>query len=254
MRLLIFLSILFILNERAHSEQAKSIDPSAKTNQSKKDTSNFFPLFKDEINTKSTQDSANTKDKKCENIIRESANNNRPIIVGTFLLAIFAMWQVIVAIRTARRQLRAYVAVIPMPVPGEYFLETTHLIVVSKATFIIVNSGQTPAHNVRIKYRSIAAIPESTNFSMLDSDEWENFGVVHKDVGVDFRAKIINYVDCAIEDIFKQRAIVYYWGIVEYDDVFGRRHACNYRYEVRSPKHKSDLNIPIRSQYGNDSD
>jgi hypothetical protein len=121
---------------------------------------------------------------------------------------------------TAQRQLRAYLAIADGSV---YFIRDDVL----RAHIRIVNSGQTPAHDVNPAIYSEIRVPKDDKVfppvtpmphkqPIAPNSEW----TVGYEIGLSPEES---------QAVYEQRKLVYVWGRVTYRDIFGRSQEVNFR-------------------------
>lgn len=149
-----------------------------------------------------------------------SKNSDAIIAIFTIVIGIFTSLLFIDSREKGRKELRAYIAV----VTGSATYQESGKGTVFAGIPRIVNTGKTPAHNVRHKTKAaILPIQIQDNFS---------FNIIGKNMGGsiigpnhfnDLQILVDDFVlDSEVNDIKigKSKAL-YVWGIVNYDDIFG---------------------------------
>ncbi len=158
-----------------------------------------------------------------------SDDHDAIIAVATVLLTFVTSGLVVVGfmqMNTSRAQLRAYISV----VAGNLLVPDGNEIVRFEFQPGILNTGQTPAHNVRT--RGIAEIrnfplPPNSIFELPNKSPNASNVLLGPQqstfVALSIKDPILNAVEIAALKENRHRRLVVY-GIVEYDDVFGRPH------------------------------
>jgi hypothetical protein len=150
---------------------------------------------------------------------------NQWIAASTFLLVIVTFMLVLTAIaqmRTTRRQLRAYLSV----VIGGAVYQDPAVPLKFEAKPLIKNNGQTPAYNVR--YRIKAEIISDTAAKNYTFDTPPDIPKSQSSIGPGedrLMSAILGYtVPMPDIQVIKdgQGKALWVWGIVHYDDVFGK--------------------------------
>lgn len=143
------------------------------------------------------------------------------ILAGcTFALALIAMWQVLETRATAKKQLRAYLTVM---IGGATYQERKkNLKFAGKPR--LINTGQTPAHNVRFIARAAilpTILPEDFDFPL--PGQYIGGSVLGPHHFFDLNGVVDDFVpDGEIDDIKQARErALHIWGIVSYEDIFG---------------------------------
>ncbi|MEQ1812524.1 MAG: hypothetical protein ABL889_21530 [Terricaulis sp.] len=143
----------------------------------------------------------------------------------TFGLLLFAGWQVAISRDTARRQLRAYIAV-----KGVDVQQRRDRIV---AKISLKNVGQTPARNVRAGCK-ILLVPKGQTSELVDYEfpEDPQTGLVWG-AGLELpplsKTLDLNEQEAAAVSDTKT-VIAFIVGCAKYQDIFGKRHFTNFRY------------------------
>jgi hypothetical protein len=167
------------------------------------------------------------------------ANNDHWLVFGTLILAVAAIAQVLVSLRTTRRQLRAYVLldggnvydasgigiVPPVPIHSQW-------VDFVKVTLNLKNSGQTPAKDV-VHWAQIAIGDATTEYLMVPPARLDEIQASVVGPGQSTTKSIIwlpfPLVDPARQDITAHQKGIYVYGKVVYRDIFNRQRTTTYR-------------------------
>ncbi|HYM19503.1 MAG TPA: hypothetical protein VEW28_00700 [Candidatus Kapabacteria bacterium] len=164
-----------------------------------------------------TTDSGKVEDQKNE-IEWDLAKYTLLLVLVTAILAIASFWQIFISRSTARRQLRAYLYCTTSPNEP---LQTNVI------PFIIKNSGQTPAYNVVVWI--ISGIREFPLIRPLVGGNPTNTPsriAIHSNMDIEINATL----PPNITNFRGQNEALYFWGRIEYEDIFRKRHHTNFRF------------------------
>jgi hypothetical protein len=165
---------------------------------------------------------------------RPRFNTTNIIVLATIIIALDGMWQVFIARDTENRQLRAYL--------GIFYAKNESSSGIFKAIYIIKNTGQTPAYNVKTSIR--------TGCKPLSSKVAFDTSLVH---GGHPSTSIISPGDPAyieqripVSDsvmIFLNNgsAAFFTWGELQYMDVFGNTHTTKFRFTSDLPDNPFEM-------------
>jgi hypothetical protein len=156
------------------------------------------------------------------------------------LLQFFALFAtVFVMVRTARRQLRAYVLV-----SGSAVTNVVEGNGIPEARVAIKNFGQTPAYNfVNVTGLAAYVYPPPKSISLtVPNDELSKpiarsvLGPTQEELATtDWQEKARPLTQQEKTDLAEGRAIIYVYGEIRYTDAFGRSHRTKYRYMMGGP-------------------
>lgn len=123
---------------------------------------------------------------------------------------------------TAKKELRAYMGI----GGGEVYRLPDGVL---RGTVVIKNFGETPAHNVQPAITGDFRKPEDTR-PFPDPDfiphKQPIAPTMHWEIGHEFRDKTLEEVN----DVYARKLLVYVWGHVKYDDIYGEPHTIRFRF------------------------
>lgn len=186
----------------------------------------------------------------------ELLDENKQLGVYTFWLAVFtfflgaaAIWQAIITRNTAKRQLRAYISVVPESPIRLPTLDRWHI---EGVKFIIKNHGDTPAYCVRhliccavfttgadIESPKIIADSGGSNFVMNPNTISEIRAITKEDL-----------TELERQNVRKGDFKIHIWGTLSFKDAFDAEHIANWHmmYSGDGPYGKLEW-----SRYGNNA-
>ena len=174
-------------------------------------------------------------------------------IIGTGLL-IWTFWE---TRETARRELRAYLAV---EIAGAVYQETTKGIRF-EAKPSLVNRGQTPAYNINYRARAdILPYPIPKRMPLPEPEKLREYAAfLARDQGFGLSAFITNMIDDnRVKSVmFSEKSRLCVWGTIEYRDIFGREHYTNFfhsHYWFRDEKSGQYIPLGNYEEWHNDAD
>lgn len=137
---------------------------------------------------------------------------------------------------TAKRQLRAYLAVVIGPAVFQERREDPKPDLMFEASPLLVNTGQTPAHKISFVVKAaVLPVPLPKEVGLSETGD---SGVGETILGVQHSASMGAVVNgfCRDEDVEDVKAsngkALYVWGLVTYEDVFGEKHETRFCQQI----------------------
>jgi hypothetical protein len=163
------------------------------------------------------------------------------LVILTAILALTSIYQARRSHKNSMLELRAYVSV----VGSNFNVNLTNKW--QPGPFELVNNGETPARDIVAWVRWVVESPSYEKFpKRIPGKRDEVVSVIHK--GTPFGVSLEpmppdESLESLIPQIKSGECFVFFWGRIEYKDVFGKRHYTNFR--LHSEWTGDRLSLPI---------
>jgi hypothetical protein len=189
------------------------------------------------------------------------------LVGGTWALVLVGIYSLLIAHAGNRRELRAYVSIIP---DGDSrnekpFLKFDTTTTLSEGYFSIVNRGKTPAYRLSAWVKVLPAYPDRAVFDMAEPERTLTYATLSQgDIfvleapggnlsPVEPDGNNVATAEEVVGMIKERKIYVYYWGVVSYTDAFKYEWTTEFRYKLIWDAAKSRFQPPVLCSEGNEA-